>query len=468
MQPLAKHDESLNASGAWLHPSDKKINLRTFLAPEPTRNVGTGSYIAPEVENSAASKKAYDSKCDIFSLGIVLFEMFFRPLPNGMERIEILKQLRNRIQFPDDFGIQITMEYRKDKIKGLLKSMLAYDPTNRPTVEELLEDERIPFVENEQTEFERKFGPMLRNRKSNFHQWVLDELFSLGVPSSIDYLYDSPIATDERCEEPRHQALISMVSKCLRDIFHLHGLTEVASHLLVPFHQPETSSLYVPFKTLDRSGILLSLSPDLRQSFARYCARNAIQNIRRFAFGKVVTTSTDNFGSGVHPKERHECAVDFIAPTQYASNFSAEILHLIVELKKQLPVLVGLKYTIRLGHSKLLEAICAMHGCHENVLKNIQNFLHFSIIEGQKHSIEERASQLSQKVKLTKQTALAIIRQLEPIESLDEFKTRITRLVRTKPSEIQKPAMFALNEINQTLENLMHLCGKSRNLRFLL
>lgn len=42
-----------------------------------------------------------------FSVGIVLFEMFYRPLLPGMERISILKTLRNCFFFPDDFATEV-------------------------------------------------------------------------------------------------------------------------------------------------------------------------------------------------------------------------------------------------------------------------------------------------------------------------------------------------------------------------
>lgn len=40
-------------------------------------------------------------------MGIVLFEMFYRPLLPGMERITMLKALRNSSIFPSDFASEV-------------------------------------------------------------------------------------------------------------------------------------------------------------------------------------------------------------------------------------------------------------------------------------------------------------------------------------------------------------------------
>jgi serine/threonine protein kinase len=42
----------------------------------------------------AGSKAAYSSKVDIYSLGIIFFEMCHPPWPTGMERVKVLSSLR--------------------------------------------------------------------------------------------------------------------------------------------------------------------------------------------------------------------------------------------------------------------------------------------------------------------------------------------------------------------------------------
>lgn len=64
-----------------------------------TGGVGTTFYRAPEQEGNTlkATKKgdsSYTVQADIFSLGVILFEMFFPPFSTYMERAEILTRLR--------------------------------------------------------------------------------------------------------------------------------------------------------------------------------------------------------------------------------------------------------------------------------------------------------------------------------------------------------------------------------------
>ncbi|EDL79858.1 eukaryotic translation initiation factor 2 alpha kinase 4 (predicted), isoform CRA_b [Rattus norvegicus] len=58
-----------------------------------TGMVGTALYVSPEVQGS--TKSAYNQKVDLFSLGIILFEMSYHPMVTASERIFVLNQLRD-------------------------------------------------------------------------------------------------------------------------------------------------------------------------------------------------------------------------------------------------------------------------------------------------------------------------------------------------------------------------------------
>lgn len=66
-----------------------------------TQMAGTHFYIAPELAKGPA-KSQYTAKSDIYSFGIVFFEMCY-PLKTGMERHIILAKLRSEsIEIPND------------------------------------------------------------------------------------------------------------------------------------------------------------------------------------------------------------------------------------------------------------------------------------------------------------------------------------------------------------------------------
>ena len=57
-----------------------------------TGQIGTAMYVAPEI-NAGKVIAAYNQKVDIYSLGIIFFEMCTPALTTGMERIKILVML---------------------------------------------------------------------------------------------------------------------------------------------------------------------------------------------------------------------------------------------------------------------------------------------------------------------------------------------------------------------------------------
>lgn len=89
--------------------------------PKHTQQVGTHLYMSPE----QLQGKPYNYKVDIYSLGLILFELL-NVFSTEMERIVTLKQLRNS-QFPDEFKESYNNEYH------LLKLMLSQNSTERPT-----------------------------------------------------------------------------------------------------------------------------------------------------------------------------------------------------------------------------------------------------------------------------------------------------------------------------------------------
>ncbi|KAL7303663.1 hypothetical protein TKK_0003807 [Trichogramma kaykai] len=86
-----------------------------------TAQVGTTLYMSPEQMNG----DHYNYKVDIYSLGIILFELLI-PFDTEMERVVALSNLRKSI-YPDGFATKYPEEYK------LLKLMLDSNPERRPT-----------------------------------------------------------------------------------------------------------------------------------------------------------------------------------------------------------------------------------------------------------------------------------------------------------------------------------------------
>ena len=86
--------------------------------------VGTELYASPEQLNS----NNYNHKTDIYSLGIIYFELLY-PFRTEMERIITLHKLRKG-EFPNDFSYNV----------HIIKKLLDNDPNMRYNIHELIEN----------------------------------------------------------------------------------------------------------------------------------------------------------------------------------------------------------------------------------------------------------------------------------------------------------------------------------------
>ncbi|KAM9330344.1 eukaryotic translation initiation factor 2-alpha kinase 3 [Gastrophryne carolinensis] len=117
---------------------DQEDDDEAVLTPMPayarhTGQVGTKLYMSPEQMYG----QSYSHKVDIFSLGLILFELLY-PFSTNMERVRILTELRD-LKFPSLF----TQSYPHEQ--NMVLHMLSPIPSERPEAEEIIES---PLFEN--------------------------------------------------------------------------------------------------------------------------------------------------------------------------------------------------------------------------------------------------------------------------------------------------------------------------------
>ena len=106
-----------------------------------TSGVGTSLYIAPETmtRGRAATAKHYSNKVDMYSFGIVFFELW-HSFKTGMERIHVLHDLRRpEVKFPTTWDP--AMLPRQTRI---VQACLTHDPELRPSPQDLLSSDMLP------------------------------------------------------------------------------------------------------------------------------------------------------------------------------------------------------------------------------------------------------------------------------------------------------------------------------------
>ncbi|KAL7642361.1 UNVERIFIED_CONTAM: hypothetical protein RMT77_006922 [Armadillidium vulgare] len=104
-----------------LTPLDDKSIISKNLQKQKTLNVGTQLYMSPE----QLSGQSYTYKVDIYSLGLIFFEMLVS-FSTEMERLDVMRKARDK-EFPRDFITKFP------DVTNLLKLTLHRDPSKRPT-----------------------------------------------------------------------------------------------------------------------------------------------------------------------------------------------------------------------------------------------------------------------------------------------------------------------------------------------
>eukprot|EP01126_Amoeba_proteus_P008356 TRINITY_DN1308_c0_g2_i3.p1 TRINITY_DN1308_c0_g2~~TRINITY_DN1308_c0_g2_i3.p1 ORF type:complete len:232 (+),score=55.60 TRINITY_DN1308_c0_g2_i3:912-1607(+) len=96
-----------------------------------TSNVGTVAWVAPEIINQ--KKRNYTEKADIYSLGVILWELISRQMPFAdLEAFAIPIQV-NKGKRPSPVPKTITKDYRK-----LVKKCWGPKPESRPTASHIV------------------------------------------------------------------------------------------------------------------------------------------------------------------------------------------------------------------------------------------------------------------------------------------------------------------------------------------
>ncbi|XP_053680519.1 eIF-2-alpha kinase GCN2 [Anopheles nili] len=338
------HQNAPQLAHAHLVPANPTPGKSSDIGYSLTGKVGTALYVAPELTGNA-SRSTYNQKVDLYSLGIILFEMSSPPLNTGMERVKTLMDLRSdAIRLPES----LLSDTRYARLVQVIRWLLNHDPPKRPTAEELLSSELVPRTRLEAEEMQDVIRHILANPQSRHYKHLIARCFAQE--------------SDAICELSYHFDMVPMIPILPRfdyvkakiiALFRKHGAIEVVTPLLTPYTKHHVARLNT-VKLMTHSGSVVTLPDDLRLPFLRHVSLNGIRNIRRYSIGRVYREKkVFNF----HPKQVYECAFDIVTPSRGHLITDAELLAIATDVMRELDLLQGRNVFFRLNHIGLLRAL---------------------------------------------------------------------------------------------------------------
>ncbi|KAI9098889.1 kinase-like domain-containing protein [Phlyctochytrium arcticum] len=314
-----------------------------------TGDVGTPVYVAPEV---IAKNGKYNSKVDLYSLGICFFEMLY-PFSSGMHRAIVLRDLRTpTITLPMDFDAQKHAAQHQ-----ILALLLNHAPKERPSALELLQSPLLP-PKLEEESITEALRSIVNQNNPLYYNRLVTALFAQSTDRHKDFTYEFN-SNAQDMDQMSGLVTARVYAHALR-IFQRHGAVHLPAPLLMPksdLYDPP--SLKKPVELLDSSGNIVHLPYDLTAPFARLVARCS-QTIgplplKRFTIEPVYRCNT----VGGQPRSVLECDFDIV--TTHLSNMcpEAEVIKVVMELLECVATRGAhpAQLEIRINHCSLLDAV---------------------------------------------------------------------------------------------------------------
>ncbi|XP_058254672.1 eIF-2-alpha kinase GCN2 isoform X2 [Hemibagrus wyckioides] len=429
-------DHPASTASAILEVEDNISGLPLKLDPtgSMTGMVGTALYVSPEVQGN--TKATYNQKVDLFSLGIILFEMSYRPMTTASERISVLSQLRKEsIDFPEDF-----CEYENGTQRNVICWLLNHDPARRPTAVELLKSDLLPPPQMEESELHEVLQHTMANVNGKAYRTMVNQLFSQSSSPVMDYTYDIDIYKGSF--NFNSAKLQQYVYETITRVFRKHGAVRLQTPLLLP----RNKKLYENCELacfMDHSGMLVTLPFDLRVTFARFVARNGISHLKRYSIERVFRPRKLD---RAHPKELLECAFDIVVPVTNSLLPDAETIYTISEVIQEFTALQERNYTIYLNHTSLLRAILLHSGVPEDKLSQASSILYDAMSEKlTKREVEAKFCNLS----LSNNSLQMLYKFIEQKGELRELSPLINSLTKQKTAAVSQLAKQGLKDLEE-------------------
>lgn len=369
---------------------DRSSERLRYIHHNQTDNIGTPLYMSPELsatsEKTRIAKVIYSHKVDVYSLGIIYFEMLY-PFSTGHERIIKLQDLRKKsITMPADVDNHLT----KEDIE-LIRLLLTHDVAARPTSEKLLTSNLLPSIGIKEREYQNIIKQVVQNRQARTHKHMLKLLFEQSDSYVDDYVFDfedvdcnsTSIATPTKFDTQTilrdfgtNIFILDQVKMKMETLLKSRGFLQFSPPMLMPKYSAlnhyKKHQLDDVVMLMDKNSSILTLPYDLRLPFARTIARTNISFMSRYVIEKIFRQRQM---LGYHPDQFWECCVDIVTPPlSNGASFhpaDAEILNLIGDVARLFPQLVNMKPILKINHIQLVKSLISIFSLKEDQVDDI-------------------------------------------------------------------------------------------------
>ncbi|GAB6026062.1 hypothetical protein CHUAL_012266 [Chamberlinius hualienensis] len=337
--------------------------------------VGTMFYISPEVADPR-SRATYNQKVDIYSLGIIFFEMCYHSISTYMEKVKLFEHIRSsNIVFPIDFH-----ESKKPQQAALIRWLLDHDPSKRPTCQELLQSNLLPPLQMEEVELHDMLRQTVSNSQSKAYKYMISSLFQQETSTAAIVTYDMDIK-NKAAFSSSTVVTYTFVIETITKVFLKHGAVLVSTPLMMPksnFH--DKNELCV--KLVDHAGGVVTLPSDLRVTFCRFLVKNNITSLKRYFISPVYR---ERKVFGCHPRELLDCTFDIVTPSPGSLIADAEVLNTVWEIVQEFHSISECRSFVHINHVSLLNGMLLYCGIPEDKHSNVYNILSNVEIVGKLH-----------------------------------------------------------------------------------
>ena len=327
-----------------------------------TYNIGTKYYCSPEQER----QKSYDNKSDMFSLGIIIFEMFYS-FGSLIERDKILRKIKDKHIFPENFTKQ-----NKQNIVDIVTMLTETNASKRPSSRELLDSTLIPVIVNEKVVI-GNFEKIIFDNK-NYTEKFIDIL----IKSSVKDINEQNKQNDIKDTETHlsHNSLMTPLQSCEAQTKILFGIKKfLIKEKSLPFKHNQIS-LYEPwvkvYDSISNEIIKTPIDADedefmLKKNGKVYVISSTKEILKEI--GDMI--SIEGSSSYLSPCSFHcEKNRDFISTMVWSSNFicDSDEIYIIKSFRLMFEVLRGFNFDTKKILIKINSTIII-----DSLLKTIPN-----------------------------------------------------------------------------------------------